>query len=63
MSHVWATSSDGDLLRADQIRQLDTAEAQDEWTEIAITPAGPGWTVEVDSTPRPQSEATARERP
>jgi hypothetical protein len=26
MSHVWVTSSDGDLLRADQIRQLNTVE-------------------------------------
>lgn len=26
MSHVWVTSSDGDLLRADQIRQLNTVK-------------------------------------
>jgi hypothetical protein len=26
MSHVWVTSTNGDLLRADQIRQLNTAE-------------------------------------
>lgn len=26
MSHVWVTSIDGDLLRADQIRQLNTVE-------------------------------------
>ena len=26
MSHVWVTASDGDLLRADQIRQLNSME-------------------------------------
>jgi len=26
MSHVWVTSTEGDLLRADQIRQLNTVE-------------------------------------
>lgn len=26
MSHAWVTSGNGDLLRADQIRQLNTAE-------------------------------------
>ena len=26
MSHVWVTSANGDLLRADQIRQLNTVE-------------------------------------
>ena len=26
MSHVWVACTDGDLLRADQIRQLNTAE-------------------------------------
>jgi len=26
MSHIWVTSTDGDLLRADQIRQLNTVD-------------------------------------
>lgn len=89
MSHVWVTSADGDLLRADQIRQLNTvdglhavliggsqfllaevdgrqncaavarelsaaiatAEAPDRWAEITVVREGPGWTVEVESTP------------
>lgn len=89
MSHVWVTSANGDLLRADQIRQLNTveglravliggsqfllaeidgrqrcaavarelsaaiatAERHDQWAEITIVRDGPGWTVEVASTP------------
>jgi hypothetical protein len=98
MSHVWVTSADGDLLRADQIRQLNTveglravliggsqflladidtrqecveaarelsaaiatAENRDEWAEITVVSGGPGWTVEVDSTPQPLSDAAGR---
>lgn len=94
MSHVWVTSTDGDLLRADQIRQLNTveglravliggsqfllaeiegrqegmaaarelsaaiatAESRDEWAEITVVGGRPGWTVEVESTPRPRSK-------
>lgn len=89
MSHVWVTSADGDLLRADQIRQLNsvdglhavliggsqfllaevdgrqkcaaaarelsaaiaTAEARDQWAQLAVVREGPGWTVQVESTP------------
>lgn len=89
MSHAWVISGNGDLLRADQIRQLNTAEglravlvggdqfllaeigdrkecamvaceltaaiataeAEDEWAQIAIERSGPGWTVKVESTP------------
>jgi hypothetical protein len=99
MSHVWVTSTNGDLLRADQIRQLNTteglravliggsqfllaevggrqecmtvareltaaiatAETQEQWAEIAVVHGGPGWTVEVESTPstRPRVDFAA----
>jgi hypothetical protein len=103
MSHVWVTSIDGDLVRADQIRQLNTAEGlravlvggsqfllaeidgrqacaaaareltaaiataetRDLWAEIAVVRSGPGWTVEVASTPTlsPRSGAPGGEKP
>lgn len=99
MSHVWVTTVDGDLLRADQIRQLNTvdslhavliggsqfllaeidgrrectavarelaatiatAETRDQWAEVAVVCEGPGWTVKVETTPVPRSDATGRE--